>query len=67
MRGLLFNAGYLESLENLSFKPDCLILHDVDHIPERQGMVYFCSQHGVTHLSQAVDRSFIDSFIPGRQ
>ena len=33
MRGLLFNAGYKESLEHLSFKPDCIILHDVDHLP----------------------------------
>ncbi|XP_023328273.1 beta-1,4-galactosyltransferase 3 isoform X2 [Eurytemora carolleeae] len=56
MRGLLFNAGYKESLDHLSFKPDCIILHDVDHLPEREGMVYYCSQHGVTHLSHAVDR-----------
>lgn len=56
VRGLLFNAGYLESMIHLPYKPDCVILHDVDHVPERQGMVYFCSVHGITHLSHAIDR-----------
>ena len=40
----------------LCVQPDCLILHDVDHVPERQGMFYFCSIHGITHLSHAIDR-----------
>jgi len=56
MRGLLFNAGVLESSSVLPFTPDCFILHDVDHIPEKQGLLYRCSDQGVFHLAQAVDR-----------
>ena len=56
MRGLLFNAGVLESSSVLSFNPDCFILHDVDHIPEKQALLYRCSEQGVFHLAQAVDR-----------
>jgi len=64
LRGLLFNAGFLESIAHLSFRPDCFILHDVDHIPERQGMFYQCSSHGVTHLSHAIDRFDYNLFMP---
>ena len=56
MRGLLFNAGVLESQWVLPNKPDCFILHDVDHIPERLALLYRCSEQGVFHLAQAVDR-----------
>ena len=50
MRGLLFNAGVREAATALPFTPDCFILHDVDHIPERQALLYRCSPHGVFHL-----------------
>ena len=56
MRGLLFNAGVLESNDLLAHPPDCFILHDVDHIPERQALLYRCSEQGVFHMAQAVDR-----------
>lgn len=56
MRGLLFNAGVAEAGRVLSPPPDCFVLHDVDHIPERHGLLYRCSPHGVFHLAAAVDR-----------
>ena len=55
MRGLLFNAGYLSAKYVLPFTPDCFILHDVDHIPERQGLFYRCSPHGVFHMGTNFD------------
>jgi len=56
LRGLLHNAGVLESLTHLPFRPDCFILHDVDHIPERLGLAYQCSQSTVLQFSNPVDR-----------
>ena len=56
MRGLLFNAGVLESSSVLPFTPDCFILHDVDHIPEKRALLYRCSHQGIFHMAQAVDR-----------
>ena len=56
MRGLLFNTGVLESLSVLPYSPDCFILHDVDHIPEMRALLYRCSDQGVFHMAQAVDR-----------
>ena len=52
MRGLLFNAGFLRSEVDLPFLPDCYILHDVDHLPERHALLYRCSPHGVLHLGK---------------
>jgi len=56
LRGLMLNVGFLEALSHLPFRPDCFFLHDVDHIPERQGMVYQCSQAGVVQFANAIDR-----------
>ena len=64
MRGLLFNAGFLSAKYVLPFSPDCFILHDVDNIPERQGLFYRCSQHGVFHMAAAVDRFQYQLFMP---
>ena len=64
MRGLLFNAGFLSAKYVLPFTPDCFILHDVDNIPERQGLFYRCSQHGVFHMAAAVDRFQYQLFMP---
>ena len=64
MRGLLFNAGFLSASYVLPFSPDCLILHDVDNIPERQGLLYRCSPHGVFHMAAAVDRFQYQLFMP---
>ena len=52
LRGLLFNAGFLFSRSQLPFLPDCYVLHDIDHIPERQALLYRCSPHGVFHLGK---------------
>jgi len=56
LRGLMLNVGFLETLSRLPFRPDCFFLHDVDHIPERQGMVYQCSQASVLQFANAIDR-----------
>ena len=34
LRGLLFNVGVAESVRLLPHPPDCLVLHDVDHLPQ---------------------------------
>ena len=52
MRGLLFNAGFLTSESYLPFHPDCYVLHDIDHVPERHALLYRCSPHGVFHLGK---------------
>ena len=53
MRGLLFNAGsnfspsyrryfpgVSEAVRHITPSPDCFVLHDIDHIPEKQGLIY---------------------------
>jgi len=64
LRGLLLNAGVLESLAHLPYRPDCFILHDVDHIPERLSLVYQCSQSAVLQLSNCVDRFDFAPILP---
>ncbi|CAN9500788.1 unnamed protein product [Ophioblennius macclurei] len=41
-RAMLFNVGFLEALKDLDW--DCLIFHDVDHIPENDRNYYGCSR-----------------------
>ena len=40
MQGSHFLKGVSETLRQLTPPPDCFVLHDVDHIPERQGLMY---------------------------
>ena len=35
-----FYQGVREVLRHLTPSPDCFVLHDIDHIPERQGLIY---------------------------
>lgn len=39
---MLFNVGFLEAMRDLDW--DCLIFHDVDHIPENDRNYYGCGQ-----------------------
>ncbi|XP_038579876.1 beta-1,4-galactosyltransferase 6-like [Micropterus salmoides] len=41
-RAMLFNVGFLEAIKDLDW--DCLIFHDVDHIPENDRNYYGCGQ-----------------------
>ncbi|XP_029285207.1 beta-1,4-galactosyltransferase 6 isoform X2 [Cottoperca gobio] len=41
-RAMLFNVGFLEAMKDLDW--DCLIFHDVDHIPENDRNYYGCGQ-----------------------
>ncbi|XP_023652517.2 beta-1,4-galactosyltransferase 5-like isoform X2 [Paramormyrops kingsleyae] len=40
-RGMLFNVGFHEAMQDLAW--DCMIFHDVDHIPESNRNYYGCS------------------------
>ena len=40
MQGSHFLQGVSETLRQMTPPPDCFVLHDVDHIPERQGLMY---------------------------
>ena len=55
-RGLLMNIGYNEAIkdeENLKFKWNCFIFHDVDLIPEDQRVIYMCDELPI-HFSVSV-------------
>uniref|UniRef100_H3BCF4 Beta-1,4-galactosyltransferase n=1 Tax=Latimeria chalumnae TaxID=7897 RepID=H3BCF4_LATCH len=41
-RAMLFNVGFLEAMKDLDW--DCVIFHDVDHIPENDRNYYGCGQ-----------------------
>ncbi|EMP35754.1 Beta-1,4-galactosyltransferase 5 [Chelonia mydas] len=41
-RAMLFNIGFREAMKDLDW--DCLIFHDVDHIPENDHNYYGCGQ-----------------------
>ncbi|CDQ98281.1 unnamed protein product, partial [Oncorhynchus mykiss] len=41
-RAMLFNVGFLEAMKDLDW--DCLVFHDVDHIPENDRNYYGCGQ-----------------------
>uniref|UniRef100_A0A8C3QTK4 Beta-1,4-galactosyltransferase n=1 Tax=Cyanoderma ruficeps TaxID=181631 RepID=A0A8C3QTK4_9PASS len=41
-RAMLFNVGFREAMKDLDW--DCLIFHDVDHIPENDRNYYGCGQ-----------------------
>ncbi|KAG7228895.1 hypothetical protein INR49_008673 [Caranx melampygus] len=41
-RAMLFNVGFMEAMKDLDW--DCLIFHDVDHIPENDRNYYGCGQ-----------------------
>uniref|UniRef100_A0ACB8F707 Beta-1,4-galactosyltransferase 5 n=1 Tax=Sphaerodactylus townsendi TaxID=933632 RepID=A0ACB8F707_9SAUR len=41
-RAMLFNVGFREAMKDLDW--DCLIFHDVDHIPESYRNYYGCGQ-----------------------
>ena len=53
-RGLLFNVGFVEALNDYS-KWDCFIFHDIDHLPEDDRHLYACGD-GPRLLAVAVDR-----------
>ncbi|KAM4738859.1 beta-1,4-galactosyltransferase 6 isoform 2-T2 [Anableps anableps] len=41
-RAMLFNVGFLEAMKDLDW--DCMVFHDVDHIPENDRNYYGCDQ-----------------------
>uniref|UniRef100_A0A8D2GMR0 Beta-1,4-galactosyltransferase n=1 Tax=Urocitellus parryii TaxID=9999 RepID=A0A8D2GMR0_UROPR len=52
-RAMLFNVGFREAMKDLDW--DCLIFHDVDHIPESDRNYYGCGQmprHFATKLDK---------------
>ncbi|XP_044140041.1 beta-1,4-galactosyltransferase 3-like [Bufo gargarizans] len=53
-RAKLLNIGVTEALRYDSW--DCLILHDVDLVPENDYNLYICDDHYPKHLSSAMDK-----------
>jgi hypothetical protein len=53
-RGLLYNIGFSEIIK-LDSSIDCIVLHDVDLLPENDKNLYTCSKNP-RHLSAAVDK-----------
>ncbi|XP_073436607.1 beta-1,4-galactosyltransferase 5 isoform X2 [Dendrobates tinctorius] len=52
-RAMLFNIGFLEAMKDLEW--DCLIFHDVDHIPENDRNYYGC-QNMPRHFAAKLDK-----------
>lgn len=50
---MLFNVGFKEAIKDLDW--DCVVFHDVDHIPENDRNYYGCGQmprHFATKLDK---------------
>lgn len=52
-RAMLFNVGFVEAMKDLDW--DCLIFHDVDHIPESDRNYYGCGQMP-RHFASKLDK-----------
>ncbi|RVE74130.1 hypothetical protein OJAV_G00038170 [Oryzias javanicus] len=52
-RAMLFNVGFLEAMKDQDW--DCLIFHDVDHIPENDRNYYGCG-HMPRHFAAKLDK-----------
>ncbi|KAG8447069.1 hypothetical protein GDO86_014499 [Hymenochirus boettgeri] len=52
-RAMLFNIGFLEAMKDLDW--DCVIFHDVDHIPENDRNYYGCG-HMPRHFAAKLDK-----------
>ncbi|KAM8947045.1 beta-1,4-galactosyltransferase 5 isoform 2-T2 [Pelodytes ibericus] len=52
-RAMLFNVGFAEAMKDLDW--DCMIFHDVDHIPENDRNYYGC-QHMPRHFAAKLDK-----------
>ncbi|XP_053547661.1 beta-1,4-galactosyltransferase 5 [Bombina bombina] len=52
-RAMLFNVGFVEAMKDLDW--DCLIFHDVDHIPENDRNYYGC-QNMPRHFAAKLDK-----------
>nr|XP_033798348.1 beta-1,4-galactosyltransferase 3-like isoform X2 [Geotrypetes seraphini] len=53
-RAKLLNVGVKEALKNEDW--DCLIMHDVDLIPENDYNLYICDHRYPKHMSSAMDK-----------
>lgn len=53
-RAMLFNAGFLEINKHFGTDYDCLLFHDVDHIPENNRNYYGCSNMP-RHFAKGLD------------
>lgn len=54
-KGLLMNAAFVETLKTNPF--DCMVLHDVDMLPEDDRNFYKCSNYpGPVHLSPKISK-----------
>ncbi|XP_028817432.1 beta-1,4-galactosyltransferase 6 [Denticeps clupeoides] len=52
-RAMLFNVGFREAMKDLDW--DCLVFHDVDHIPENDRNYYGCT-HMPRHFAAKLDK-----------
>jgi hypothetical protein len=51
-KGRIYNAGFLMAMKDVDW--DCIILHDVDLVPETDDNLYRCADTPL-HLSAGVD------------
>ncbi|KAF4798345.1 Beta-1,4-galactosyltransferase 5 [Turdus rufiventris] len=61
-RAMLFNVGFREAMKDLDW--DCLIFHDVDHIPENDRNYYGCGQMP-RHFAAKLDKLPYNEFFGG--
>ncbi len=55
-KGILFNAGFLESRKISYDKWDCFFFHGVDTIPEYTNLKYTCNKDYPVHFAVAVSK-----------
>ncbi len=53
-KGILFNAGFIESNKDSRNQWECYVLHDIDMLPEDDRIPYSCPEFP-THLSHKIN------------
>lgn len=53
-RAKLLNIGVREALKDEDW--DCLLLHDVDLVPENDYNLYICDEYYPKHMASAIDK-----------
>ncbi|XP_071158043.1 beta-1,4-galactosyltransferase 5-like [Mytilus edulis] len=64
-RGMLSNIGYEHAMQEDMYSYDCIVIHDVDMLPEDDRNLYFCNDTVAYHLAGKMERKNYSMIYPG--
>lgn len=53
---MLSNIGYEHAMQDDMYSYDCIVIHDVDMLPEDDRNLYFCNDTMAYHLAGKMER-----------